>query len=125
MQNRLMLGLWRYVINIPPFLWQKQIEKGKRAFERARGSLSETHRMVHHFVVKELPYAGKPLSPKVISEKTGLPEDQVASILEDLEKRMTFLFRNNAGEVVWAYPVTVEKTPHKITFDTGEQLYAA
>jgi hypothetical protein len=49
----------------------------------------------------------------------------VNAILDDLEKHMTFLFRNQAGEVVWAYPVTVEKTPHRVTFDTGETIYAA
>ena len=38
---------------------------------------------------------------------------------------MTFLFRDNHGRVVWAYPVTVEKTPHHVRFDTGEELYAA
>ena len=125
MPDKLMLGLWRYIINVPPFLWQKQIEKGKRAFERAHGSLSEEHQLVHHFVVKELPYAGKPLSPKVISEKLAIPVERISAILGDLEKRMTFLFRNKKGEVTWAYPVTVEKTPHKLTFGTGEQLYAA
>jgi hypothetical protein len=125
MQNTLMLGLWRYVINVPPFLWQKQIEKGKRSFEKAYGKLSEEDRAVHHFTVKELPYAGKPLSPNVISEKMGIPVAQIKAILDNLEKKMTFLFRNDRGEVTWAYPVTVEKTPHKITFSTGEKLYAA
>ena len=45
--------------------------------------------------------------------------------LEDLEKRMTFLYRNEIGEVLWAYPVTVDRTPHKIRFSTGERLFAA
>ena len=27
--------------------------------------------------------------------------------------------------VAWAYPVTVDTTPHHVSFDTGEQLYAA
>ncbi|OGO41196.1 MAG: hypothetical protein A2Z04_05735 [Chloroflexi bacterium RBG_16_57_9] len=27
--------------------------------------------------------------------------------------------------VVWAYPVTVARTPHHLTFSTGEQVYAA
>ena len=125
MRDKLMLGLWRYILHVPPFLWQKQIEKGKRSFERAHGSLSTEHRAVHHFTVKELPYAGKPLSPNVISEKMDIPVERVTSILDDLEKKMTFLFRNDRGEVTWAYPVTVEKTPHKITFSTGEKLYAA
>ena len=38
---------------------------------------------------------------------------------------MTFLFRNPAGDVTWAYPVTVDQTPHQVTFSSGEKLYAA
>ena len=125
MKNKLMLGLWRYIINVPPFLWQNQITQGKRKFETEHGSLSEEERLVHHFVVKKLPGNGKPLSPELISDKLGFPADRVKDALDSLEKRMTFLYRNGDGDVIWAYPVTVEKTPHKITFDTGEQLYAA
>jgi len=120
-----MLGLWRYVINIPPFLWQKQIAKGKKRSEKVFGSLSDEHRMIHHFVVRELPYIGKPLSPESIANRLELSADRVKDALDHLEKRMTFLYRNKNGEVVWAYPVTVDKTPHRITFSTGEQLYAA
>ena len=120
-----MLGLWRYIIQVPPFLWEKGIAKGKRKFEKEHGSLSEEKRLIHHFVVRELPYAGKPLSPELISNKLGPPIDGVKTALDYLEKRMTFLYRNKNGEVVWAYPVTVDKTPHRITFSTGEQLYAA
>lgn len=120
-----MLGLWRYIINIPPFLWQKQIDKGKKRFEQVYGSLSDEFRMIHHFVVRELPYIGKPLAPESIATRLELSADRVKDALDHLEKRMTFLYRNKNGEVVWAYPVTVEKTPHKITFSTGEQLYAA
>ena len=125
MKNKLMLGLWRYIINIPPFLWQKQIAKGKKRFEKVYGSLSDEYRMIHHFVVRELPYIGKPLSPKLIANRLGLSDNRVKDALDHLEKRMTFLYRNKNGEVVWAYPVTVDKTPHRITFSTGEQLYAA
>jgi hypothetical protein len=38
---------------------------------------------------------------------------------------MTFLFRNEQGSVTWAYPVTVDQTPHRVTFSSGEQVYAA
>jgi hypothetical protein len=125
MKNKLMFGLWRYIINVPPFLWQKQVAQGKRRLEKEQGSLSEEKRLIHHFVVRELPSNGKPLSPELISNKLGLPADRVKDALDDLEKRMTFLYRNKDGDVVWAYPVTVDKTPHRITFDTGEKLYAA
>ncbi|MFC1889647.1 hypothetical protein ACFL4G_07820 [Thermodesulfobacteriota bacterium] len=125
MQNKLMLGLWQYIIDVPPFLWQKQIQRGKRRFEKENGSLTDEQRRVHHFAVEELPRAGKPLPPESISEGLGIPVDRVISTLEDLEKRMTFLYRNENGAVLWAYPVTVERTPHKIHFSTGERLFAA
>ena len=125
MKNKLMLGLWRHIINIPPFLWKKEIAKGKRKFEEEYGALTEEKRVIHHFVVRELPNNGKPLSPELISDRLNLHMDQVKDALDYLEKRLTFLFRNENGEVTWAYPVTVEKTSHKITFDTGEKVYAA
>jgi len=49
----------------------------------------------------------------------------VNTILVDLEKYLFFLVRNGQGEVTWAYPITVEKTPHALTFSSGERLYAA
>lgn len=125
MKNKLMLGLWKHIVNIPPFLWKKQIARAKKRFEAECGTLSREYRLLHHFVVRELPFAGRPLSPEYIGRKLNLPPDRVSVILADLEKRLTFLFRDKSGKVVWAYPVTVEKTPHHLTFNTGEQLYAA
>ncbi len=125
MKNRLMFGLWRFIIDVPPILWEKQIAKGKRKFEKEHGSLSEECRLIHHFVVRELPINGKPLSPETISDRLGISIDNVAAALDHLEERLTFLYRNNNGDVLWAYPVTVDQTPHQITFSTGEKLFAA
>ena len=125
MKNKIMIGSWRYMLNVPPFLWKKQIFKAKKKFQTEFSVMSENHRLVDHFVVRELPYVGNPLSPRFVANKLGLAVGRVKVILDDLEKHMTFLFRNGQGEVVWAYPVTVEKTPHHVTFNTGEQLYAA
>lgn len=125
MQNKLMLGLWRFMINVPAALWEKEMEKGRKKFEEATRFMTPEHRLVHHFVVRELPFAGKPLAPEFISTRLEMAAARVKAVLDDLEKRMTFLFRNRSGEVVWAYPVTVEQTPHRVTFSTGERLYAA
>ena len=125
MSKKLKLGFWRYMINMPPSLWEKQISKVKRKLQTEYSSLSEEHHSVHHFVVRELPYVGKPLAPESVADRLGIPVDRVRTILGDLEEGMTFLFRNNNGEVVWAYPVTVHKTPHHVSFNTGEKLYAA
>jgi hypothetical protein len=125
MSNKLMSGFWRYMLMVPPFLWEKQIAKARRKIRAELGFMSAEHRLVHHSVVRELPRAGKPLSPELVADRVDLPLDRVVSILDDLENHMTFLFRNGEGAVIWAYPVTVEATPHEVTFSTGEQLYAA
>jgi hypothetical protein len=125
MKNKLMVGFWKLIINVPSFLWEKQIAAAKRKFEKENKFITEDHRQIHHFIVKELPYLAKPMQPDYIAERIDLPIRRVKSIIEDLDEHMTFICRNSNGEIVWAYPVTVEKTPHHITFNTGEQLYAA
>ena len=72
-----------------------------------------------------MPRIGAPLPPELIAERLHLSVERVNVILDELEKHMTFLFRNEQGAVAWAYPVTVDRTPHRITFSTGEQVYAA
>ena len=125
MQNKLMNGVWRYMLEVPPFLWERQVRTHKAKVKASLGFMSSEHRRVHHFVVRELPGYGKPMPPEYVAESLDLPLDRVVSLLDDLEKNLTFLYRNSAGRVVWAYPVTVEPTPHRLTFSTGEELFAA
>jgi len=87
--------------------------------------MSEEHHLARNFVVRELPNVGEPLSHEFISQELNLPVSRVNVILEELEKHLTFLFRNEQGEVTWAYPMTVDNTSHHITFNTGQQIYAA
>ena len=87
--------------------------------------MSEAHQRVRDYAVLELPRSGKPLPPARIAQELQLVEAQVVEILDDLEKHKTFLFRNAQGAVSWAYPVTVDQTPHRVVFSTGEQVYAA
>ncbi len=87
--------------------------------------MSVDHHRVRNFVVSELPRAGQALPPETIASRLGLPLEQVLHILDELEKHLVFLFRNPQGEVAWAYPVTVEPTPHRVTFSSGEKIYAA
>jgi hypothetical protein len=125
MQNKIMLGMWRYMLNVPPFLLEKQRAKGKEKIAANLAFITPEHRRVHHFVVRQLPFSDKPLAPIAIARALDLPIDRVNGLLNDLQEHMTFLFRNSRGDVVWAYPVTVEPTPHHVTFNTGEQVYAA
>jgi hypothetical protein len=124
MKNRLMFGFWRCIISIPPFLWEKQLSKAKKQFKNELAIMSTEHRAVHHFVVKELPTLNKPMSPEFVSQQLNMSQQKVKLILNDLHTLM-ILYKNSKDEIVWAYPVTVDKTPHHVTFSTGEQLYAA
>ncbi len=125
MNNQLMIGLWRLMIQLPPSLLEGRMAKAKEKFARELAFMTGEHRAVHHYVVRQLPYATSPLAPEAIAAALGMDRERVETLLDDLERHMTFLFRNDRREVVWAYPVTLEKTPHHLTFGTGETVYAA
>jgi len=124
-RDKLLTGVWRFMVGIPPYLWEKQLEKAARKVRRSTRFMSPEHRLVHHFVVRELPRIGGPIPAEMVAQYLAIPLERTIEILGDLETRLTFLYRDDQGRVVWAYPVTAEKTPHSITLNTGEDLYAA
>ena len=119
--DALLLGVWNYVFPIPRLIWKSQVHGDPHQLD----FMSEEHHRVRDFAVTELPRVGKPLTPEFIARELALSPAQVVDLLTDLERHMTFLFRNEEGAVTWAYPVTVDETPHYLTFSTGERLYAA
>ena len=124
MTDRLLLGLGRYMIPIPRRVWQRFIKAKARKIRGGIRFMSEDHHKVRDFAVTELPRAGVPLPPESIAGELNLAVDRVRMILGELEKRLTFLFRNDEGAVTWAYPVTVDETPHHASFSTGEEAYS-
>jgi hypothetical protein len=120
MDNNLLLGIWRCLLPVPRAIWQKQV-RGDAPLD----FMSADHHRVRNFVVAEIPRCRQPLSPEYIAQALQLSVARVIAILDDLEQHMTFVFRNELGAVVWAYPVTAERTPHRVTFSTGEQVCAA
>jgi hypothetical protein len=106
-------------------MWQEHVSKAGHDTKAGLSFMSEEHHLIRNFVVAELPRVGVPLSPDLIATRLNLPDARVISLLDDLEKHMTFLFRNEQGAVTWAYPVTIDRTPHHLSFSTGEQVYAA
>ena len=125
MRNSLLTGIGRYMFPMPSFVWRRQVSRGARNLKNSLGFMSPDHHRVRCFVVRELPRKAAPLTPAYISRELGLPLPALNSMLEELEKHLTFLFRNPEGDVSWAYPVTADATPHKVAFSTGEEIYAA
>jgi hypothetical protein len=125
MKNKIFLGFWRFMLPVPEEALHRHAREGKEETASDLAFMTPDHHRVRNFVVTELPKARAPLPPELISARLDLPVEGVVAILDDLEKHMTFLFRNPQGAVEWAYPVTVAHTPHKVTFSSGEKLYAA
>jgi hypothetical protein len=87
--------------------------------------MTRDHHLVRDCVVQHLPRLRRPLSPRDIARGTGLEMSRVVTVLDELERNLFFLVRNRAGDVEWAFPVTVVRTPHRLTFSTGERISGA
>ena len=124
MRDSLLLGLGRYMIPIPRMLWERLMQAEARETRAGLSFMSEDHHRVRDFAVLELPRTRAPLAPESIAEALGLPLPRVVSILEELEKHLTFVFRGDQRVVTWVYPVTVDETPHHASFSTGEEVYS-
>lgn len=125
MESKVLLVRNNKITSIPQQVWQSHItEIPEHASERL-AFMSDDHHRVRNFVVKELPRFGHPITLEDISSELALTPDRTNMILEDLEQRLFFLVRDDHGAVAWAYPLTVESTPHELLFNNREQLYAA
>ena len=125
MSETVLLGQGHQIAELPVKTWKEDLSQVPQHSETRLGFMSEDHHLVRYFVVRKLPSTGNPMQPEFISQSLKLPVVRVNSILDELERNLFFLVRNSQGAVTWAYPVTVEKTPHELTFSTGEQLYGA
>ena len=125
MKNNLLLGMWRHLFPVPPRIWQKQVAEKAEHTRAHLAFMSPDHQRVRNLVVRELPRVNKPLAPEWIARELNLPIENVITILDELERHLTFLFRDGDGAVIWAYPVTVAETPHRVTLSTGEKIFAA
>ena len=123
--RRVLLGFNRRMIPIPWFVFTRILQREAKKTKRVLGGLDEEHRRVHRFVVKNLPGLASPMPPDYIADRLKLDKSRVIQILDELEKRLIYLFRPGGQDIVWAYPVTAEPTPHKLAFSSGERVWAA
>ena len=65
------------------------------------------------------------MPPKRIAAALHLSLSRVVGVLDDLERHLFFVVRDAFGEVTWAFPMTVARTPHRLRFSTGERVSGA
>jgi hypothetical protein len=125
MSETVLLGRDRQILEIPRQMWAQHLSQAPQHAEARLGFMTEDHHRVRYFVVRELPRIGAPIEPGIIAQRLQIAPRRVADLLDELERKLFFLVRNAEGAVAWAYPVTAEPTPHRLSFSTGERLYAA
>ena len=125
MDEKVLLGRGKQILEISEAQWKSHLTQVPDHSQEMLRFMTEQHHQIRYFAVRELMNTGKPLSPGFISEKLGISLERVEAILDELEKKLFFLARDEQGAVFWAYPVTVEPTPHRLNFSTGERLYGA
>jgi hypothetical protein len=125
MDDVILLGRGRQMVEFPRSTWERRVAEVPQHMATRLAFMSEAHHRVRYFVVGELPRSDAPLTADVIAQALSLPVTQVEAVLDDLERNLFFLVRNKQGAVRWAFPVTLDETPHALRFDTGERCNAA
>ena len=125
MDKTILLGKGRDIQSVPETMWKQHLAQTPQSGQKRLAFMTEAHHQVRYFVVTELINTQKPILPEFISDTLKMPVAQVNAILEELERKLFFLVRNEQNAVIWAYPVTVETTPHRLIFNSRERLYAA
>ena len=125
MTRSILIGKGHEIEEMPQTTWEQELAPVPERQRQRLAFMTEEHHAVRYFVVRELTRQGRPLEPALIADRLDLSVSRVVDILEELEKNLLFLVRNDDGAVSWAFPVTVDRTPHRLSFSTGERLYGA
>ena len=125
MEESVLSGKGHRFENIPRDTWEKHVMLESQHMPAVLDFMTKEHHLVRNLVVKEIARTGKPVSPEEISVTLATPKSKIIALLDDLERNLFFLVRDDAGKVTWAFPVTTAKTPHQMTFNTGEKIHAA
>ena len=130
MEDTVLIGEGPVFRRISSEAWKQALEQAPGRIAPRLEFMSEEHHLLRNFVVRRLPSAGaEGLSPELIARELSLSIDRCEALLDELERNLFFLVRDPSGRgqtnVTWAFPVTVEPTPHLIRFSTGESTYGA
>ena len=125
MKDDIYLGSGRSFTPVPPSIWRHLFSHDSHDTAAKLDFMSTDHHKIRDFVVMQIPELGGPITTEYIAESLELNPQDVTRIINELEAKMTFLYRSRPEGVTWAYPVAVDSTPHQVIFDSGLQTFAA
>ena len=121
----ILIGSGRTMKRVDSGGWLQELQGAREKSTSRLAFMTDQHRLVRKFVVSEVLRRGRPIPPAAIARRLKIDASTVRGLLADLEQNLFFLVRNKKGHVTWAYPVTCEKTQHRLRFSSGEAIYAA
>ena len=124
-ERKLLMGIGGFMIPIPRIIASKGLQKGVSGAKAKAELLSTEERKIHHFIVKKIAVAQKPITAEIVSKELGVPFERVENAIDKLEGLKTFLYRSDGLGINWAYPHSLENTGHKMIASTGERFFAA
>ncbi len=125
LEGSVRVGISGITFPIPSFIIKKIVSSGIKEARKKVSRFSDLKRQIHHWVVKEIPGRKTPVLLPEIAEHFDQDITTIESIVQELEDEKTFLFRNRSEGINWAYPVTLDSTPHTVTFSSGETVNSA
>lgn len=105
--------------------WWSALQGHLPSAGRRFDALSPLERAVRRAAVILVASTGRPVPPLAIAGEVGAPLAEVVAALAELERRLFFLVRDDAGEVSWAFPFSAVATPHRLLFPSGERRHGA
>jgi hypothetical protein len=123
--DSVLIGRGATIVRIPADYWKGHVAAATERISARLAFMSDEHHLVRRFVVTQVARRVRPVTVAQISRRLKLQRDRVQQILGELESRLFFLARNSAGAVSWAYPFTVDQTPHIIIRPSGGTARAA
>lgn len=123
--DTILIGHGRSVIRESDEEWRRALQALRLGPNVRLSFMTPQHRQMREYAVTELPRVGRPITPGELAQRFTLSVDAVVDILAELERHLFFIRRNDNGDISWAFPVTVEPTPHRLRFDDGAEVFAA
>lgn len=104
MDDKLLVGQGHQILETSETSWKQQLAQVPQNSQARLGFMTEAHHRLRYFAVRELVNGQRPVAPTFIAEMLHLPLEQVEAILEELEKRLFFLVRNEQHAVLRRTP---------------------
>jgi hypothetical protein len=125
MVDNILAGRSTHMMLQPREQWEALLCEVPLGMKTRLAFMSTEHHLVRNFVVSELPSAKEPITSTLISQRLHLSLNRVKAIVDDLQRNLFFLVQDEQEAISWAFPFTIDPTPHRLTFSTGEHVYAA